>query len=101
VSPILSNLFLHELDCFVEEMIKEYERKNADKKPYLPNRQYQSISMRILRLKKKINKLNINDDSRSDLIKNYIKLNKERRLMKSTRFNPEVIRIKYIRYADD
>lgn len=55
ISPLLSNLILNELDQYISGKIKEMEEKNSGKKLYLPNPKYHAISMKIYRLKKKIN----------------------------------------------
>jgi hypothetical protein len=90
---------LNELDEYMDKLIEETEKNNSNKRPYLPNPKYHAISMRIYRLKKKISKEN--KKSRRELINKLKSLNKERRLLKSLIDNPEVVKIKYVRYADD
>jgi group II intron reverse transcriptase/maturase len=101
VSPILSNLILNELDKFLHSMIIDLEKKNKGKDPYIPNPKYHALSMKIYRLKKKIKNLIMNEKDPVNEKKTYLKLVKARRLLKSTTFNPEITRIKYVRYADD
>lgn len=100
ISPILSNLLLNELDVFVQGLIDSQEKENKNMKSQLPNPKYHAISMKIYRLKKKL-KSNLDKPARKDQYTKYIKLVKERRLLKSLIYNPHVSRIKYVRYADD
>lgn len=101
VSPLLSNLMLHEFDLFMERMIKEQESNNKKLKPHITNPRYHSLTMRINRLKDKIN-LNheLSNGTWNDRL-NLSKLIKERRRLKSIIPNPGFVRIKYVRYADD
>jgi len=101
ISPILSNLLLNELDKFVDNLSNTLEAESLGKKPYLPNPKYHALSMKIYRLKKKMKIELSNNKPTKDLKIKYIKLVKERRLVKSLIHNPLVTRIKYVRYADD
>lgn len=56
--------------------------------------------MRIFRLKKKIKASNYRNDLNNER-EEYLRLTKMRRFIKSTIPNPNVSRIKYVRYADD
>jgi len=95
ISPLLSNLVLHELDMFMDELIKEREIANRGKKSNKTNPKYHRLTMSIYRLRKN-RKL-----SRSLICHKIRVLEKERRRLKSEIPNPDVIRIKYVRYADD
>jgi len=97
-SPLLSNLILHELDKFIQNLIIETNKEHEGKKPYTTNPKYHAISMKIHRLKKKINE---NDIKNSNMIEEYKQLNKFRRRLKSTIPNPLYQKIRYVRYADD
>nr|ATI20252.1 group II intron reverse transcriptase/maturase [Juglanconis oblonga] len=101
ISPILSNLVLHELDIYIEELRKKYARLGMGKKPYLTNPVYHKYTMRINRLKKVVSvldKTDLNYDIKKANLLTQIKL---RRKIKSLIANPEVTRIRYVRYADD
>lgn len=93
VSPILSNLLLHELDIYIEKIQEELDTQNTGKSPYLKNPIYHRISMRIHRLKKKIEKNAISEENKHSLILEYKKLIKERRNIKSLNCNPSSLRL--------
>lgn len=99
ISPLLSNLILHELDTYVESIMREHEKKNGKISPYLTNPVYHRLTMRINIQKKKMTTL-----SGVELYKckeEFIKNVKSRRRLKSLIPNPKVTKIKYVRYADD
>lgn len=100
ISPILANVYLNELDEFIENEIKPNYNigKAKDKKR---NSEYRKYEMRNERLKKKIN--NENDGiKRNEMIKQY-KENKKILLTlpyyESHSKNHKSL--KYVRYADD
>jgi group II intron reverse transcriptase/maturase len=100
ISPLLSNLILHELDLYVETMIQKYNEKK-DKKN-LVNPAYQKSVRKVKNLKKSL----INIKKGSEAYWKRKKLKKialvEQRQIKSIIPHPEApIRIKYVRYADD
>jgi retron-type reverse transcriptase len=47
ISPLLSNLVLHELDQFVENKISTRKQENDGSKPYKQNPVYHQINRRI------------------------------------------------------
>ncbi len=107
ISPILSNLYLHELDIFIEGKIKSLNERNKDQKnPYIKNPAYNSITLKI---KRRIDKLRIlAKDPRNN--ESTIKKNKKeirefitlRRRTKSVIHNPKYNpHFYYVRYADD
>lgn len=101
ISPLFSNLILHELDLLMEKLIKDFEKKSEGQKPYFKNSEYHKYTMAISRSKKKISILKLSS-SNFDLIraacKKFIKV---RRRIKSLIFNPDYVKIRYVRYADD
>lgn len=105
ISPILSNLILHELDKLIEEKIKEYRDSSSKMTPHLTNPKYHKLTMRIARMKSKMESLRPlgmeYKEQISSLKMEYIKYIKERRLLKSIIPNPTRTVIKYVRYADD
>jgi len=105
ISPILSNLVLHEQDKLIEKKIREYEDSSKGVKPYLTNPKYHKLTMRIKRLKSKIDSIRSHSVETWPQIKSlkfeYHKFIKERRLLKSMIPNPLITTIKYVRYADD
>jgi len=97
ISPLLSNVVLHELDVYIEEIIKKLMENNGMKKKSLPNPEYTKLSARITRLNKKISLGLATEDDRDKKKWNI----KERRRFPSLIHNPEVKSIAYVRYADD
>ena len=88
-SPILANVYLHELDLFVEELRKKYEkgRKRADSPEYI------CISSRRRAL------LRGSGGVWTPEVKDFTR---RMRSMPSKDFqDPDFVRLKYIRYADD
>ena len=51
VSPLLSNLILHEFDMYIEKLIEERNRINENLKKDFPNPIYKSITARISKLR--------------------------------------------------
>lgn len=106
ISPILSNLILHELDLFIEGKIKTIYKLNEGLAPYKTNPAYHRITVRLSRLKKKISILKADLRTNSEAIKllrkQFSSLIKSRNLLKST--IPNTNRkpyFEYVRYADD
>jgi nicotine oxidoreductase len=88
VSPILSNIYLHELDEFVEQLQVELEQGKERR----PNLEYKRIEARRYKLAK-AGKANTRE---------FKRLGKQMRSLPSldTR-DPNFVRIRYVRYADD
>jgi hypothetical protein len=88
VSPILSNVYLHELDEKVEEICTRESKGNRKQE----NPDYKKLRERICYLRKK----------GATQAKEFRELEKRRRSLPSVAVNdPHFIRIKYQRYADD
>jgi len=88
VSPILANVYLHELDVKMEQLQQEYE--SGEKRRGNP--EYRSITYRIRKLYKE----------HGELTPEAKRLMQQRREIPSTDpEDPNFIRLKYIRYADD
>jgi group II intron reverse transcriptase/maturase len=92
-SPILSNIYLHELDKFVMELKADfdvYENKNYTPEYTALNSKMQSLYARIKRAK---------GEKRQQLIAEYRNIRKEK--LKTPAKSQTDKKIKYIRYADD
>ena len=89
VSPLLSNLVLHELDVYMEERIKEREELSGDEPLYLNNPVYSQLNNKIRLIKVKKDR---------DALRAALRL---RRRTRVTIPNPLCSRLKYVRYADD
>lgn len=87
LSPILSNIVLHELDTFVEdELIPQYSRGKRRE----VNRDYKRLTDAVARARKKQN---------TELAEQL--LQQRRQLPSNDTHDPNFRRLKYIRYADD
>jgi retron-type reverse transcriptase len=86
ISPILSNIFLHQLDIFVDNLKREFD---SGIKPRA-NKQYRHIAYLIHRAKK---------SGDTNKIKDLVKL--IRQLPSIDTFDPDYRRLSYVRYADD
>lgn len=78
LSPLLSNIYLHELDKFIEELKKEYQ-----------GRKTRTDQLRVNPLASKL--------LRKGLKSEYYRLKLPYRIVK----DPEYVNCKYVRYADD
>ena len=107
ISPILSNLYLHELDMFIEQKIKNLEDRNQGlKNPYIKNPIYNSITLKINRRFSKLKILSKDPIANETQIRKNKKEIRElitlRRRTKSVIYNPKFgPHFKYVRYADD
>jgi len=97
ISPILANIYLHELDCFVESLITSFERGKARKE----TTEYRLLQNQTKRLTKKI-------DQEKDATQRLILLNEKKALQRHKmeipsvdQHDPDFRRLSYCRYADD
>ena len=89
LSPLLSNVILHEFDMFIERRRREYQSASLGHQPSIRNKAYFQLSSII----KKCKEHDLRDE-----------LREARQLRKRTRYvlpNPNYTRIEYVRYADD
>jgi len=98
VSPILANIYYHELDEFVQGLKERLETPQADRKN-LKSQAYKSIEYKISKVHKEMR----NHEHQSF---EYQKLAKELKSLRLERLETEglknkVTRIEYVRYADD
>lgn len=89
LSPLLCNIFLHELDMFIIKLKEEYEVGKNRKR----NKEYESIANRLKYMRKQ--KIDVKKPSE------YRDLKKALLGIPSRRFDETFIRIHYVRYADD
>ena len=93
ISPILANIYLHELDVKVETIIKKYNKGKRRK----ANNEYHIISSKRYYLFKKYRK---SKDRR--ILKETKELQKVMQMKHaSEQFDKDYTRVRYIRYADD
>jgi len=87
-SPILANIYLHELDVYVKQLQVELEKGKARR----VNREYRAIADRRQKMAKA---------GKADT-EEYRMLGQQMRSLPSLdTHDPEFVRIKYVRYADD
>jgi retron-type reverse transcriptase len=122
ISPVLSNIYLHELDEFIESLIKDFNKENKNKER---NPEYREITdekgcirNKIMRRKEWLKtgfqkhgryEFNLSDEKRKQtqsiihkLLDKYKELDKSQKMIPSTICNDSNCRrLRYIRYADD
>ncbi|OUB29075.1 group II intron reverse transcriptase/maturase [Bacillus thuringiensis serovar yunnanensis] len=100
ISPILSNIYLNELDVYMECFKNSFNQGKRRKK----NPEYENVRSKMRRLEKKIDNTNEHDDS--DSIENWkeeVKVLKKKlkQMSYSDQMDNEYRRLTYVRYADD
>ncbi|MRB32547.1 group II intron reverse transcriptase/maturase [Bacillus thuringiensis] len=100
ISPILSNIYLNELDVYMESFKNSFNQGKRRKK----NPEYENVRSKMRRLEKKIDNTNEHDDS--DSIENWkeeVKVLKKKltQMPYSDQMDNEYRRLTYVRYADD
>jgi len=97
ISPILANIYLHELDCFIEKLIA----KSTSGKARGINSEYSKLAHRVSRLNKKIEQEE-NKEVKTQLLDS--KKVMHRRMLEipcQDQADPKYRRLRYVRYADD
>nr|AOC61469.1 putative reverse transcriptase and intron maturase [Rhexinema sarcinoideum] len=98
VSPILANIYYHELDEFVQGLIEQYTTPETSKKKQKSST-YKSLEYRISKIHKEMKTFKPQSRERQKLAKTLKSLRKERFKVEGQKL--KVIRIEYVRYADD
>jgi RNA-directed DNA polymerase len=97
ISPMLANIYLHELDCFMEGLISEYNKGKERRS----NLEYRAITDRAHRLNIKIQHAE-NQDEKMALLEEKRTLQRQMLEIPSTdQHDPGYRRLRYCRYADD
>jgi group II intron reverse transcriptase/maturase len=101
VSPLLANIYLHELDLFMSEMKAGFDR-GAKRRV---NPAYKSAESAIRRLRRKVDAIRANGADEAEVsavFERIAALDEARRTMPSTDpMDPNFRRLRYCRYADD
>ena len=102
ISPILANIYLHELDKFVQEKIKLFNK--GKNRAY--NTEHKRISDKIKWKRKKIKRIReivgVDSEEEKNLRKEIKELDKSRKRIPSKKpDDPNYKRLRYVRYADD
>lgn len=98
VSSMLANIYYHELDEFVQEIMvnittPESERKN------LKSSAYKALEYKINKVRKEMDALEQHSPERQEFVKKIKALRKER--LERTASKSKIIRIEYVRYTND
>lgn len=98
ISPILSNIYLNELDKYMKEYKQKFDKGTARKK----NPKYKQIDNKIQRLKKKLQTIDKHSETRNEILSNIKRLKEEViSIPYSLPIDENYRRIFYTRYADD
>lgn len=101
VSPLLANIYLHELDEFMDEMRASFDQ-GTRRTPHL---HYLALNARIRRLRRKIDALRVEGADEAeirDCLKRIKGIMQERRSIPAgDPMDPTFRRLRYCRYADD
>jgi group II intron reverse transcriptase/maturase len=101
VSPILANIYLHELDTFMAEMKAGFD--HGKKRRAHPD--YAALERRVHRLRREIDALRAGGADEADIracLKRIKAIEEERRTLPSVDpMDPNFRRLRYCRYADD
>ena len=100
VSPIMSNIMLHELDVFVNDKMYGGDENGDGRKRYIVNQKYQNLNAKVHRLRKKLRSTTTTALKRR-ISREVRRICKLREKLKSTVPNPGVTSTRYVRYADD
>ncbi len=99
-SPILANIFLHELDTYVEGLIEQFNYGKKRRR----NLKYSTVSGRIYRTRKRIKSLlEEGNIEKANELKKQMRIDGEymRSLPSGDQFDPQYRRLWYCRYCDD
>ncbi|GGJ57380.1 reverse transcriptase/maturase family protein [Virgibacillus salexigens] len=99
ISPILSNIYLHELDKQMEKLKNKYTVGNSRK----PSTRYRTIQTRVYMARKKLKENNYDNEEEKEALIKRIKDNTKilRGLPSKEPQDPNFKRFQYFRYADD
>ena len=102
VSPLLANVYLHELDEFMQDRIAGFDK--GDRRAMTPS--YKSMRDRITKLRRRVERLRSEGCADEAQILSRLaeigRLDAERRAIPATdAFDPNYRRLRYCRYADD
>jgi group II intron reverse transcriptase/maturase len=98
VSPILANIYYHELDEFVNDISKQFTTPE-DNRQSLKSPEYKSLEYKINKCYKEMENHEPQSLEHQKLAKSLKSLRRER--LETQGLKNKVIRIEYVRYADD
>lgn len=98
VSPILANIYYHELDNFVEDIMKRYTTP-INERNSRRSKEYKALGYKINKISEKMRNHQPHSTERQELAKELKQLRKER--LETQGLKDKITRIEYVRYADD
>lgn len=105
VSPVLANIYLHELDMFMEDMMSQFnkgKRRKFNPAYTLLGSRIQTINQKLQRLKMGLECHNPEENTRERLLRTRREIQKQKHKIPSVDlFDPDYRRLRYSRYADD
>lgn len=101
VSPLLSNLVLHELDVYMEQRKLEREACSKGKPSYFQNPLYKKLTRTISKCVNAKSRADLSKEARTEIRSLLYEALKLRKLCRARLVNPEYSKIEYVRYADD
>jgi len=96
LSPVLANVYMHELDVFVEQKTAQYEVREPKKL----SREYKKLTARIYSIRKKL-KATTEEEERRALMARMKSEVAARLSVPTYEDDGRLITVKYVRYADD
>lgn len=98
VSPILSNIYLNELDKYMEEYKTKFDKGKARRK----NPEYKKLDSKIYSRRQKLKEVGMDSEKRQVIISEIKELREKMlEIPASDQMDPEYKRLYYTRYADD
>jgi RNA-directed DNA polymerase len=105
VSPVLANIYLHELDMFMEEMIGQFNKGKRRKDNYdhaVLRGRMRETNKKLQRLKMGLKCRKPENNIRENLLRERREIQRLMHKVPSTDlFDPGYRRLRYVRYADD
>lgn len=100
ISPLLANVYLHELDQFIADLASRFDRGKRRRK----NLEYLRMTSKVVRLRKRVGKLN--EQGRETEARKLLDAIRDLRarmmqIPSTDRGDPGYRRLRYVRYADD
>lgn len=94
ISPILSGIYLHELDQFMDELAKQFNK--GEERPINP--QYSRVTQAKYELRKRMDK----EGKKPELVDKFLELDRrQKELPRGDPYSQRYKRLRYCRYADD
>jgi len=98
ISPILANIYLHELDCFVASLTEAYEKGRGRR----VDKEYKALSNQMAVLSRRIQEEQLDSPERAILLEEKHELHRQRlKISSRDQHDPNYRRLRYCRYADD